>query len=88
MSGSYNAASSITDNGAGDFTITWERDFARASSYALMNLARVDTSVPQNGFVNISSAASPTAGTVRVIVTDQGGTASDPPVCCLIAWGQ
>lgn len=84
--GSYNV-SSLTDNGTGDFTVTWTQAFAAASSYAVTAIGRLDATTGGDA-IAISSAAAPTTTSVRTVHYDVGGTLGDPAVVCLAAWGR
>lgn len=71
---SYNVGS-LTDNGAGDFTLTYVIPFASASDYAVIGSA--NTTVV-NAFTEASSP--PAAGSVqiRTINTSNASVDSDP----------
>lgn len=72
---------SIADNGTGDYTVTWDRDFAN-DSYAVVGTA-LDATSPDHYVVVIAQAA----GTTQVNNTNSGGTQADCATCYLIAVG-
>lgn len=84
---SYNV-SSISDNGVGDYTITWDTSFADAY-YVIAGTCRLDTSgaTSPNGFINLARVASnPTSGSVRFNV-EASGSNSDAAVITIVAFG-
>lgn len=87
---SYNV-SGITDNGTGDYTVTWDVDFGSVN-YGVTGMITGAWGVSSCGSVSIkeSSALVPiiAVGSVRVLCTDDiGGSALDPSICSLIAIG-
>lgn len=77
IKGSYNV-SSITDNGQGDYTFTWDSDFNNANYSVVCNARESGTAAY---YVGISSQ---TAGATRVFVSDAGGGNQDSnPVNCI-----
>lgn len=79
---SFNVTS-ITDNGAGDFTITWDRDFASAA-YAVAGMQR--TTASNN--MHVEMIADPTAGATRIgVIAATTDTLTDPGFCTCIAIG-
>ncbi len=77
--------SGITDNGSsGDYTVTWDRDFADAN-YAVAGAA-INVS-GDDMFVNISTTDALAAGSARILTVNQNGGAVDPSVVTLIAIG-
>jgi len=77
--------SSITDNGTGEYTITWDTDFAN-SSYAVGSITGDATgdAAPANAFVTTKTIL---AGSIRVLIRDAGGSPGDREAVCLIAIG-
>ena len=77
--------SGIVDNGVGDYTITWDRDFANGN-YSVVALSQSNGLV-YDGCV-IKDGVAPAAGSVRVFnckVID--GTGRDPLILCVQAFG-
>lgn len=81
--GSYNVAS-LTRNAVGDFTITWDRDFA-ATPYALAGL--VQEASTRVAAVNIKFNTVPAVGSVTIKVEDNATTEVDSDIVTLIAIG-
>lgn len=84
---SYNVAS-ITDNGTGDYTITWDTDFAN-DNYAMAGICK---EAAQGTHMAIDGTGGQAVGTVRVTTSNNGGdgaydVAADSAVVCLIAIG-
>ena len=75
---SFNVAS-ITDNGTGDYTITWTDAFSSAN-YVVSGLTGVNTAA----FVRVFSIA---AGSVRIQTVEDGGATTDQNVVMLMAIG-
>jgi len=80
---------SITDNGTGDTTVTWDTDFSTAN-YAVSVCGKIDTAdsnsnVPLCGLRRVSS--NPAVGTVRVVSNDDAGTGIDVQYVSVIAFG-
>lgn len=73
----YNMSNTITDNGTGDYTLTFTTPFADA------NYSVVGMTVTGN-FVQISAM---TASTVRVLIYDYNGAPTDASIITLIAFG-
>ena len=80
---SYNVTS-LTDEGTGDFTVTWATDFASAN-YALAGWVG-GAAGSSTGLMSGSSAADPVAGSVRVRTT-VAGSGTDCSVSTLVAFG-
>jgi len=80
----YNV-SSITDNGTGDYTITWDTDFANAN-YAVAGFCR-DNNTPGNSFVTQPTGGIYTAGQIQIVAMKSGGGYFDSAVVTLIAIG-
>lgn len=74
---------SITDNGVGDYTITWDTDFANA------NYAWAYGATEQSGPVpGIAYQVSKAAGSLRVNIHDNNSNGDyDPTDFCLMAIG-
>lgn len=84
MAVSYNMDASITDNGTGDYTLSFTTDFSTAD-YAFSIFAR-DASVPVSAFVETTLTLA--AGTIRFTVNRRdNGAAIDCAVICFIAFG-
>ena len=79
--------SSITDNGAGNYTITWDKDFADAN-YAVAGMRRDDDGAGHQGWVGIDETGALQAGSARIVTTDGAGASRDAPVVTLIAIGK
>lgn len=76
---------SITDNDVGDFTITWDTDFAN-TDYAVAGMAINDN--PTNAVtVCIKDGVDLTVGATNILVANQGGTAVDRDPITVIAIG-
>lgn len=76
---SYNV-SSITDNGTGDYTVTWDKDFA-SDDYAVV-------CTPENGQCNVSATGGAQTGSIRIRTANTDGTANaDLDRISLIAFG-
>ena len=76
----YYNVTSITDNSAGDFTITWDQDFVAASSYCVAGSAGGDAGL-NYAFVALHNTSTPmTAQSVRVKISDHSGANPDPLV--------
>ena len=73
---SYNVAS-ITDNGTGDYTITWDTDFAD-TNYAWSGAS---------GGARFVGEIAKATGTLRVGVYDTAGALTDNAVVCVMATG-
>lgn len=87
IAGHENVAS-ITDNGGGDFTVTWVRPFATASSYAIglcSSAANPFTAVS----AHFDAIQTITAGSVRTSFLDyNAASATDPTLIYLTAIGE
>ena len=71
---SFNIAS-LTDNGAGDFTVSLQRSM-NATAYAIFIMAAAGgTGQVTPGWVDVGNP--PTASTVRLITTNNAGTNTD-----------
>lgn len=81
--------SGITDNGTGDYTITWDRDFANADYAWTGACKRGDSGTVTDGdYVHGRKVASnPTAGTLRITTNNHAGTIVDPQQVYIIAFG-
>jgi len=82
---SYNITS-ITDDGVGIYTITWDTDFANAN-YAISGIARRTPADGGNGVVCLSSGTAPAVGSVKVLTSDLGATEVDMEAVSIIAIG-
>lgn len=78
---SYNVTS-ITDNGTGDYTVTWDTDFANAN-YAVVATC-IDNGANQARIVSTQVIA---VGTVSVVVNDNSDTDQDVSYVGVIAIG-
>ena len=76
--------SSITDDGAGLYTLTWTRPFA-VTTYALAGVVGSNTA-DDSGYVAIKNGTSLTRSSAQVTTTINQTTA-DPQQICLIAYG-
>jgi hypothetical protein len=83
---SFNVTS-ITDNAVGDYTVTWDRDFA-SSVYTVVGIGRTIAGVT-SVFIEENAASAPTAGAFRLVVVrrDNGGTI-DTAAVHLVAFGE
>jgi len=77
---SFNVTS-ITDNGTGDYTITWNTDFANAT-YAISALAIESSSDVRECYFTAKAT-----GTCAIQVNNSGDSASDTDELCVIAIG-
>jgi len=85
MTVSHNMDSSITDNGVGDYTLSFTTDFSSAN-YAVAGMAQGDTT--KYCAVAIDNTANPAAGTIRVNCTKtDSGINLDATIFCLVAFG-
>ena len=80
---SFNVTS-VSRTAAGDYTITWDRDFAN-SSYACIGTAVM--SGASNCFVSINATGALAVGTVRINVTDHANSQIDVNPICVVAIG-
>ena len=80
---SYNI-SSLTDNAAGDFTLTYVRAFAAATNYVTVGLCV--GALNQASQVYTDDANVPTATSARILTLDTAGnkTARDPTCIAMI----
>ena len=80
---------SVTDNGVGDFTFTWQRQFA-ATAYAVVYASwLVLTSRTATGWMMLHHDARPTVSSVRTQHLDTNTiVAMDPPVGCIAVVGR
>lgn len=80
--------SSITDNGAGDFTVTWARQFATASSYAVSVCS--STANPFSAATgHFDALQTVLAGSVRTsFLNYSAAAASDPTLTFITAIGE
>ncbi len=78
---SYNVSGTITDDGTGKYTITWDTDFAD-TNYCIVGTANGDTGVPKT--VIISGIA---AGTTSIYVLDVDGANIDATIICVMVMG-
>ena len=78
--------SSVTRNGAGDYTVTWRRAFASAT-YVLTGLGRNDGDATV-AFPCTKASTTPTTTSITVTTFDGVGTAVDHKVITLIAAGR
>jgi len=76
MNASYNMDSSITDNGTGDYTVTMTTDFSSAA-FCAVGMAEAESNSEQGTNVAISTKTAQAAGTLRVIVTNDGNSPRD-----------
>lgn len=80
----YNASSTVTDNGAGDFSAAWTTAFSSANYRYTLSTESNITTVPRTISVRNGGQA---AGSLRVIVTDLTGAATDPSAVSIEAFG-
>ena len=89
VSASHNVTS-VTDVATGVYTVNWTTSFSTAN-YAVAGMAQRDTgasdanSAIQIGFRRTSGAMA--TGSTSIIVGDNGGTAIDPTIVTLVAFG-
>lgn len=76
---SYNVSGAITDNGTGDYTITWDTDFADVN-YCVIAMA----AYTGGDMVNVSISAQ-AVGSIRIICHNSAGAAVDPAIVCVMA---
>lgn len=74
---SYNVTS-VTDNGVGDYTITWDTDFSNNDYATTISCG------PNAGWGTIAVIAT---GTLRIYTIDIAGSSYDPSNVCVIATG-
>lgn len=72
---SYNV-SSITDNGVGDYTITWDNDFNSSSDYITVGMHKRNAG--NGGYISYqANNGAVTAGSVRILTMDNNGAAAE-----------
>lgn len=82
---SYNATS-VTRNGVGDYTLTWQTAFATASSYAIAGGG--NPGAAQGIYLAIKNGTNPTTTSVTILC-EQGNVAlTDPATACCLAIGR
>lgn len=81
---SYNVDSSITDNGTGDYTISWTTDFSSAGYVVVGSGYASGVYITMRGTATGTGLA---AGTFRSNWTDAATTLTDPTVVTIIAFG-
>jgi hypothetical protein len=87
-SGAINAShnvSSVTDNGTGDHTVNWSTDFS--SQYYAYSIAAETTTDPFVPGAFGATNGGQAAGTLRITMRDNNGTARDFPFVSVIAYG-
>jgi len=77
---SFNVTS-IGDNGTGDYTITWDTDFATVNYCAVGNVKAT------SGNIRTLGITTQAVGSLRVLVKDDAGTACDVAIVNVIAIG-
>jgi len=82
ISTSHNIDSSITDNGTGDYTLSFTTDFSHATPCVVANAG--GTGGTDDQFVGINSSA---AGTVRIEIWNTSSTAEDAEIVNVVAFG-
>jgi len=80
LAAGHNFSSTVTDNGTGDFTLT----FTTAMSSALYPVVMT---VEQSAAYRIWRVVSQSTTAVRVIIADVGGTPTDPPAFSVVVFG-
>jgi hypothetical protein len=83
---SYNI-SGLTDNGAGDFTLTFQRPFASASHYAIFGGGGAAAN-RSTMYVDGSAGNLPAAGSMRILSFAFNSTGSDDDPLTAFAIGQ
>lgn len=81
ISDSFNVTS-ITDNGTGDYTITWDTDFVNAY-YSVVGMSGYSSST----FVKDKTSTSLSTGSARIEVVDTNAVLTDDAMIMLIAVG-
>lgn len=79
LNDSFNV-SGIVDNAAGDYTITWDLDFAN-NTYAVAGAANY------TGHFTINNTGALAVGSTRIFTEDVGGAAAETNNICVIAVG-
>lgn len=82
----YNMDASITDNGAGDYTVAFTTDFSAANAYSLVGMPR-RAGGTASGVLNFDASVDPAAGTCRILSLDGGSTLVDKNIICFVAFG-
>lgn len=85
MTTNYNMDASITDNGTGDWTVSFTTDFSSAN-YAITGMANRQSST-DGCFLGLNSSSTFAAGTVRIVTTLPGGSQFDSSYVSLVAFG-
>ena len=79
----HHNVTSITDNGTGDYTITWDTNFSSAA-YCVIATCRT-AAAGNTSIASIKSGIA--AGSVGIKCENDAGTAVDPAVVCVVAFG-
>lgn len=80
---SYNVTS-ITDDGTGLYTITWDTDFS-SGNYAVVGMCKAVTT--SSFIVNIRESTTPTVTEVKIKVESQSSTSTDCDFISIVAFG-
>lgn len=83
---SHNMDASITDNGTGDYTVSFATDFSAATAYALVGMTR-RAGGTASGVLNFDASDAPAAGTCRILSMDGGSTPVDKDIITFVAFG-
>lgn len=84
--GSYNMDASITDNGTGDYTVSFTTDFSSATAYALMGISRRAAGTASR-LLCFDASVDPAAATCRILSMDGGSTPADSSIITFAAFG-
>lgn len=79
--GSAHNVSSLTDHGAGDYTVTWDADYQNA------NYVVVAGGGILSGNANSAHASAKAVGSVRITFSDSGGSAQDTSDINVLSFG-
>lgn len=80
LAAGHNFSSTVTDNGTGDFTLTFTTAMSSAFYAVVMT-------VEQSAAYRIWRVVSQSTTAIRVIIADTGGTPTDPPAFSVVVFG-
>lgn len=84
---SYNITAPIWKNAAGNYTITWDRDFT-CSRYVITGMAKRDDAGTVGANIELFACATAmTVGEVHIVTTNAGGALVDCNIVCVAAFG-
>jgi len=84
--GSVNVVS-VTDNGAGDYTITWDKDFANANYVVVGAGRRISGASKHTALLAVKKGTTPQIGSVNIVFLSESDDPIDPEICMVIGIG-